>query len=89
MECSSSAPIEPNNSLKMELELDSIARWDVYLHLKENSIPCLCQHGQPLRGQIHTGGAALRLWRIIQTLTASREMKGEHLQRCWQKSLVR
>ena len=89
MESSFSAPTEPNDSLTMELELDSITRWDVYRHLKEDAIPCVCKHGQPLQVQIHTASAALRLWSIVQTFTASREIKLERLQRCWERSWVR
>ncbi|MEM6715010.1 MAG: Asr1405/Asl0597 family protein [Cyanobacteria bacterium P01_C01_bin.147] len=88
MEFDFSAPTEFDHPLIMELELDSVTRWDVYLRLKEHSIPCTCKHGQPLRVQIHTVGAALRLWSILQTLTASREVMVERLQRCWKKSLV-
>lgn len=75
----------PNNQLTVEIELDRIARWDIYFHLRELSIPCECKSNRPLRVQVDTASAAIHLWSLVRVFTASKQECTQHLERCWQQ----
>jgi hypothetical protein len=65
------------------MEVDRIARWDICLRLRELSIPCQCQCGEPLRVQIDNAIAAIQIWCVVQACTASQRSHVEHLEKCW------
>jgi len=75
-------------SLDIEIQVDLIARWDVYFHLQELSIPCECKHGQPLWVKIDNATAAIQVWSAIQAFTASKQSQVTHLQQCWQQKIA-
>ncbi|MEM6434062.1 MAG: Asr1405/Asl0597 family protein [Cyanobacteria bacterium P01_D01_bin.115] len=74
--------------LNLEIEIDRIARWDVYFHLQELSVPCQCKHGQALRVQVSHATAAIQLWSVVQAFAAPQQSQIDHLQRCWQVQAV-
>ena len=74
--------------LNLEVEIDHIARWDVYFHLQALSVPCQCKQGQALRVQINHATAAIQLWSTVQAFTAPQQSQIDHLQRCWQVKAV-
>jgi hypothetical protein len=65
------------------VEVDRLARWDVYLRLQELAIPCMCKLGEPLRVQVDSPNAAIQLRCVIQAVTAPRAFQVNHLERCW------
>jgi len=65
------------------LEVDRIAQWDICLRLRELSIPCQCQCGEPLQVQIENAIAAIQTWCVVQACTASQRSHVERLERCW------
>lgn len=71
------------------LELDSIARWDVYNRLQELSIPCQCACGQPLRIDVKNPAMALQVWSVVRRLTQPRAKKIAALENCWKKPAYR
>ncbi len=66
------------------IELDRMARWDVYLRLQELSMSCKCSLGIPLQVQVDSVAAAIQLWCVIQSCTAEKFSRRAHLERCWQ-----
>jgi len=66
------------------VELDRMARWDVYLRLQELSIPCKCKLGVPLQVQVNSVAEAIQLWCVVQSCTAEKVSRVAHLERCWQ-----
>ena len=74
--------------LNLEIEIDSIVRWEVYFYLQELSVPCQCKHGQALRVEINHATAAIQLWSIVQTFAAPQQSQVDLLQRCWQVKAV-
>jgi hypothetical protein len=66
------------------VELDPMARWDVYLRLQELSIPCICKLAVPLQVQVDSVAAAIQLWCVVQSCTADKVSRTAHLERCWQ-----
>lgn len=65
------------------VEVDRIARWDICLRLRELSIPCQCQCGEPLQVQIDSAISAIQTWCVVQACTASPRSHIEHLEKCW------
>ena len=66
------------------VELDPMARWDVYLRLQELSIPCKCKLGASLRVQVESVSEAVQLWCVVQSCTADKVSHVVRLERCWQ-----
>ncbi|MEM9767394.1 MAG: Asr1405/Asl0597 family protein [Cyanobacteria bacterium P01_D01_bin.71] len=77
------------NCLELEIAVDCLARWDIYIYLQEYSIPCKCGHGKPLRVQINNAAAAIQLWSIVQVFTAPKQSQVRHLKRCWRKRIAK
>jgi hypothetical protein len=73
----------PDPGSTTRVELDRIATWNVYGRLKELSIPCRCQCGQPLEVNVGTVNQALQLWSVVQQFTASKQSTVNYLERCW------
>jgi hypothetical protein len=65
------------------VEVDRLARWDIYLRLQELAIPCKCKWGEPLRVQVDSAISALQLWCVVQSVTATKGSQINHLERCW------
>lgn len=66
------------------VELDRMARWDVYLRLQELSVSCKCKLGVPLQVQVNSVTEAIQLWCVVQACTADKLSHLAHLERCWQ-----
>ena len=74
----------------VEIELDRVARWDIYFHLRELSVPCECKFNQPLQVQVNTASTAMQVWSLVQVFTSPKQQCIERLERCWrQKGSVR
>jgi hypothetical protein len=65
------------------IELDRMARWEVYLRLQELSIPCKCKLGDPLQVHVNSVVATIQLWCVVQSCTANKFSRIAHLERCW------
>lgn len=65
------------------IQVNPIARWDIYYRLLDLAIPCSCEMGQPLRVHIHNAHAAIQLWSVVKQATASRDEQIEWLNSCW------
>ncbi|MEL6381429.1 MAG: Asr1405/Asl0597 family protein [Cyanobacteria bacterium J06626_18] len=72
----------------LAIELDRVARWDVYFYLQELSIPCECKFNQPLRVQVDSASTAMQLWSLVRVFTASKQQCTEHLEQCWQQVFI-
>ncbi|MEM6836048.1 MAG: Asr1405/Asl0597 family protein [Cyanobacteria bacterium P01_C01_bin.120] len=84
----SSNPSDSGDCLELEIAVDCLTRWDIYIYLQEYSIPCKCGHGQPLRVQVGNAAAAIQLWSIFRVFTASKQAQVQHLKRCWRKEIA-
>lgn len=71
------------------LDIDAIARWNVFHRLQELSIPCHCTCGQPLQVSITTAATALQVWSVVRQFTASRDLAVDHLNRCWKEQIAK
>lgn len=78
----------PSDFSNLEVAVDRVARWDVYFHLQAHAIPCECKHGQPLRVQIDSAAAAIRLWSTVQVFASPKPSQVAYLKRCWQHKVV-
>ncbi|MEM9087443.1 MAG: Asr1405/Asl0597 family protein [Cyanobacteria bacterium P01_F01_bin.53] len=88
MESADADYLSASDRLTIEIEVDRIARWDVYFYLQALSIPCECKCNQPLRVQIDTTNTALQLWSLVRVFTAPKQQCVEHLEQCWQKTFI-
>ena len=59
-------------------------RWQVYYRLRSLDIKCQCSGFEPLQVCIATPTEALQLWSILSSISQSRLMLADRLQRCWQ-----
>lgn len=71
------------------LNLDPIARWNVFKRLQELAIPCECALGQPLRVAIASPAAALQVWSVVQHHTRPRAQAIATLEHCWKQVAYR
>lgn len=67
------------------IEIDRLARWEVYHRLQALSIPCTCKWGEPLRVQIDSPGVAIQLWCVVLGATATRQDRLTFLEQCWHR----
>jgi hypothetical protein len=88
MESLNSDCLSPDSSLYLEIEVNSIVRWDIYFRLQELEISCECKANRPLQVSIENPLAAIQLWSTIQMFTATKSSQTEHLERCWQKQAI-
>jgi len=65
------------------VEVDRLARWDVYLRLQKLGIPRMCKLGEPLRVRVDSPTVAIQLRCVIQSVTAPKAFQANHLERCW------
>ena len=89
MESADTDYASPSDHFTIEVEMERVARWDVYFHLRELSIPCECRFNQPLRVQIDTASTAIHLWSLLRIFTGSKQQCTEHLEQCWQKIFIK
>ena len=59
-------------------------RWQVYYRLRSLDIKCQCSGLEPLQVCFATPTEALQLWSILSSISQSRLMLADRLQRCWQ-----
>lgn len=88
MESADADYISSSDRFTIAIEMDRVARWDVYFHLRELSIPCECKFNQPLQVQVDTANTAMQLWSLLRVFTAPKQQCTEHLERCWQKIFI-
>jgi hypothetical protein len=81
------APLDPE--LRITLDLDSIDRWAAFARLQELSIDCACNCGQPLQVTVTTPAAAIQIWSVARSITASREAAIASLEHCWNQVAFR
>lgn len=76
-----------SSSTIVTLDVDRIARWNVFNRLKVLSVPCRCTSGQPLQVQAESPAALIQIWSVIQLFTQPREALVDHLDRCWKQQV--
>lgn len=71
------------------LNLDRIDRWNICQRLRELSVACRCESGQPLQVKIDTATTAIQIWSVVQHHTLARAALTERLERCWKQPVAR
>lgn len=69
--------------LNESIQINTIARWDIYYRLQDLAIPCTCQTGQPLQVNIQSTKDAIQLWSVVKRITACRQDQIAWLNICW------
>ncbi|MEM0979733.1 MAG: Asr1405/Asl0597 family protein [Cyanobacteria bacterium P01_H01_bin.58] len=88
MESANADYLPSNDNFTIEIELDHIARWDVYFRLQELSVPCKCKFNRPLQVQVDSANTALQLWSLVRAFTSTKQQCTEHLEHCWQQTFT-
>ena len=65
------------------IEVDWLARWEIYQRLQELEIPCSCSTNQPLTVEVNDPIALVQIWSVIRHCSASRQEMILVLQQCW------
>lgn len=68
------------------VQIDAVARWDVYHRLQELAIACSCQMGKPLQVSIASPTEAIQLWSVVKQATTSCHERRAWLETCWRAS---
>ena len=65
------------------IQVNPIARWEIYYRLQDLSIPCICETGEPLQVCVQSTLEAVQLWSVVKHVTGSRHEQVEWLNTCW------
>jgi len=75
-----------NPALDEVVDIQGVARWQMYNRLQELGIACQCVAYQPLKVQVCSPATAIQLWSTTRQITASRQELAQWLELCWQSS---
>lgn len=79
--------MQQNKATKTALkvvDVDWLARWQVFHRLQDLEIECYCQANQPLKANLDSPQNAIQIWSVTKQISAQRPELIAWLDKCWE-----